>query len=272
MDRPEAIPSGSDAGTAAAVPEQVAALGLRISQTLLRDSQDDPTAVWIGMRIAELMHDAEHAATAQQRTRAARDCQDLVLAAWRQRRTWPRGWPPSRVAEITSGLQQLVAPPPPNRRPPVDPSSPGWSGRLVEALTSVEREQRLWTLLALRELDVEDLDAWVELTTVATGPAHHTAGAAGTPAAAAPSGIDRPAAQEVADEVAEDEAAEEELYRLMTDYAREAEQALQQLLPRPGRGRDRGRELDAAEVTAAAVKELRRLLNHRLALLKIVSG
>lgn len=255
MERPGAKRCATDARATSALPEQVAALGLKISQTLVHGDQDDPTAVWIGTRIAELMHNAEHAPTADARASAARDCQDLVLAAWQRRRSWPQGWPPTSVAVVSAALA-------PGKSPALRLGSgepgPGWSGRLREVLASIERERQVWTLLALREIDGDEVQTWLEATasTVASANLDNLLQVPTT----GPPDLTEAALVEEAEEI--------EMLRVLAEQALVADELLQRLLVRPRRHEPPTVPADPAAVTTFAVKELRRLLKRRIELLR----
>lgn len=205
----------------------MAELGKRISQTLLRDEgRDDFVAAWIGMRIAQLMHDAEHASTDAARAAAATACQELVLAAWERRQSWPRGWPPRGVSDVAAALDRLTSPHP---TPRVMGSGAGWAGQLDEVLQSMQREQRLWTLVALRDLDADELDDWASAGTL--------------------------------------DADEEAALRELSQRARESVAALQRLLP-PNRRLDRSTSsAPSQQVVYRAARELKRLAKARLRVL-----
>lgn len=227
MEPSEAVPPATEPGLAGQLPPEVAELGQRISHTLLRDEgREDVPAAWIGMRIAQLMGEAEHASTHEARAAAAAACQELVLAAWERRQSWPWGWPPRGVSDVAAALDRITSPHP---SPRVMGSGAGWAGQLDEVLQSLAREQRLWTLLALRDLDPDDLDAWLS-----AGPLQ-----------------------------ADEEAALRELSRL----AQESEASLQRLLPSKRRVGPPISAVPREEVTGRAVKELKLLTKARLRML-----
>lgn len=227
MEPSEAVPPATEPGLADQLPPEVAELGQRISRTLLRDEgREDIAAAWIGMRIAQLMHDAEHASTDAARAAAATACQELVLAAWERRQSWPRGWPPRGVSDVAAALDRIMSPHP---TPRMMGSGAGWAGQLDEVLQSLQHEQRLWTLLALRDLDPDGLDAWLSAGTLE----------------------------------ADEDAALHELSR----RARDSVDVLHRLLP-PKRRLDRStKSVPSQQVVERAVRELKRLARARLEVL-----
>lgn len=244
MDPQKSAPPSPDPGDVDPLPPEVAALGLRISRSLKADDdQDDPASTWISMRIAELIREAANAATTDARRAAAEQCQDLVFAAWDRRRSWPRGWPPRSVMEVTSALERATSPASAPRRRRVILTT-NWAGQLAEATQNLQREQQIWILLALRELDPDNLQPW--LTDL------HEDQDQG----------------ECLDEAERDDPSEEAdeaaTLRNLVTHTRNAEDALRRLLPRP---RTASTDEDARtpeDITRAAVVELRRLHKARL--------
>lgn len=249
MDPQKPAPASSEPGTTHPLPPDVVALGQRISLALRGDDdRDDPATTWIGMRIAELMRDAENAATADARRTAAEQCQDLVFAAWDGRRSWPRGWPPDSVREVTSALERLTSPKPaPTRRRTT--ASASWVGQLEEATENLRREQRIWSLLALSELPSEALQAWLTDSHLDEGERFD--------------GDESVHNNRADDAIEDDESSEFSVLWAFVTHSQTAGEALCRLLRHPKSASTAAYTRTPEEITGAAVRELRRLLKAR---------
>lgn len=132
-------------------PFDVLALGRRIVEESGLADSNDTLGRWIAHRIAELMQTAEHGRTAAAREAAKRDVDYLILRLWRQRSSWPNGWPPKASAAV---LQELE---PARFRAHEDrePSGSDWLDTLHELDALHRAERDAWVNFALLDFDFE---------------------------------------------------------------------------------------------------------------------
>lgn len=127
-----------------------------VSEAGLADSVDT-LGRWMCHRVAEHMSRADDEALDELARQAARkDATDLILRLWKQRCTWPKGWPPKG----SKALLQSLEPSETGRRREATGSP--WLDRLDRLEALAARERRLWIDAGILDLPAEEDAAALE--------------------------------------------------------------------------------------------------------------
>jgi hypothetical protein len=116
-------------------------LGERIVRELGLEDEVDTLSRWMAHRIAELLTDAKQARRKTDREASERRAEELVLAVWERRSSWPRGWPPPNAAGALEALSVAEYPLQEQK-----PTGSRWWDRVR----------------ALRRIHAEEVEAWID--------------------------------------------------------------------------------------------------------------
>ena len=108
---------------------------------------------------------ASSAPTEPERAAAAEQCEQLILRVWERRTAWPRGWPPPSAATVLRQLELGEADPyrPFRGSRPIDDSERTWTGTFPLIVDLQYDEREVWRDAALLEIDVTELQEWLDL-------------------------------------------------------------------------------------------------------------